>query len=189
MRKYKCLHQNIYKLGEYSIEPIRDQDKMNIRKWRNEQIHHLRQKQKLSKQKQKQYFKTIVSDLFNQEKPDQLLFSFLHREICVGYGGLVHINWEDKNAEVSFLMNTENIKSLEKYHWNIFLKLIDKIAFEELNLHKIFAYAYDVRPHLYDYLLENKYVLEARLKQHYFLNGKIFHDVVIHSKFNNLKKK
>lgn len=185
MRKYKCLHKNSYQIGEYSIVPIRDQDKLDIMKWRNEQIHHLRQKQKLSKEEQIIYFETVVSKLFDQEKPNQLLFSFMHNDQCLGYGGLVHISWEDQNAEISFLMDTKNIESLEKEHWIIFLKLIDLLAFDDLSLYKIFAYAYDVRPHLYECLLESNYTLEARLKEHYLLNGN-YYDVVIHSKFNHL---
>jgi len=186
MRKYKCLHKNCYQLGDYSIVPIRDEDKLDIRKWRNEQIDHLRQKQKLSIEGQTIYFETVVSKLFDQDRPSQLLFSYIYNNKCIGYGGLVHINWEDKNAEVSFLMDTNNIESLEKEHWVIFLKLIDMLAFDDLSLHKIFAYAYDVRPHLYQYLLENDYFLEARLKDHYFLNSS-YYDVVIHSKFNHIK--
>jgi hypothetical protein len=72
----------------------------------------------------------VVSKLFDQDRPSQLLFSYIYNNKCIGYGGLVHINWEDKNAEVSFLMDTNNIESLEKEHWVIFLKLIEcAIAF------------------------------------------------------------
>jgi hypothetical protein len=45
--------------------------------------------------------------LFEQQQPSQLLFSFLENDKCIGYGGLVHINWIDSNAEISFIMNTQ----------------------------------------------------------------------------------
>ncbi|GAK91039.1 putative ribosomal-protein-serine acetyltransferase [Nonlabens ulvanivorans] len=50
---------------------------MDIMKWRNEQMYHLRQAEKLTEQSQDSYFKNVVSKLFEQEKPNQLLFSFL----------------------------------------------------------------------------------------------------------------
>lgn len=103
--------------------------------------------------------------------------------MCVGYGGLVHINWLDKNAEVSFIMQT----SLEKEHfstiWSTYLTLIERVAFKDLELHKLYTYAFDLRPHLYEVLEKNDYFLDARLKDHCFFEGKA-KDVVIHSKIN-----
>lgn len=182
MRTYKCLSQKEYSLNSFKLVPIRNEDKLLLMKWRNEQMYHLRQTKKLTEEDQENYFNNVVNKLFERDKPEQLLFSFLENEICIGYGGLVHINWLDKNAEVSFLMNTENETSFENSHWTNFLKLIDEVAFLDLDFHKIFCYAYDVRPHLYKYLLENNYILEARLKEHYLFENK-YYDVVIHSKF------
>ena len=49
---------------------------------------------------------------------------------CIGYGGLVHINWIDKNAEISFVLNT-NLESNEfSFHWSNYLGLIEKVAFK-----------------------------------------------------------
>ncbi len=182
MQTYKSLSNNQFVLGEYTLLPLRSEDKFLIMKWRNEQMYHLRQTKLLTEEDQENYFNNIIKQLFTEEKPNQLLFSYLQKGTCIGYGGLVHINWLDKNAEVSFLMNTANEKEFESEHWTNFLKLIDKVAFNELNFTKIFCYAYDVRPHLYKHLLANNYLLEARLKNHYLLDDK-YYDVVIHSKF------
>ena len=117
--QYKCLTQNKFENGMYKIVPIRYEDRMAIMKWRNEQMFHLRQAEPLTKALQDNYFKNVVSKLFDQEKPSQILFSFLENGKCIGYGGLVHINWIDKNAEISFLMNTE----LEKLSFFFFITL------------------------------------------------------------------
>ncbi|WP_081694229.1 GNAT family N-acetyltransferase [Flavobacterium suncheonense] len=183
MREYKCLHTNIFKENTFHIEPIRDEDKYAILNIRNEQLYHLRQSEPLTAEKQEQYFATVVSALFETERPGQLLFSFFQDNQFVGYGGLVHINWVDKHAEISFIMKTE----LEKEHfagfWSNYLKLIEKVAFEELKFHKIFTYAFDLRPHLYPVLLESGFREEARLPEHCFFDGKYL-DVLIHSKIN-----
>lgn len=152
-------------------------------KWRNEQIYHLRQHKKITIEDQEKYFTNIVEPLFINDEPSQILFSFLEGNECIGYGGLVHINWIDKNAEISFIMNTELEKDNFEYYWKIYLKLIEEVAFNNLNIHKIFTYAFDLRQHLYSILEQSGFEEEARLKEHCFFEGKYL-DVVIHSKKN-----
>ena len=122
---------------------------MDILKWRNEQIYHLRQEKLLTEIDQENYFKNVVNKSFDQEKPNQLLFSLIKNDLCIGYGGLVHMNWNDKNAEISFIMDTKLEKKYFSTNWKIFLKLIEKVAFIELNFHKIFTFAIDLRPNLF----------------------------------------
>jgi RimJ/RimL family protein N-acetyltransferase len=183
MNSYKCLKSNLFSRNEYLLVPIRYEDRLEIMKWRNEQIYHLRQSRPLTIQDQDNYFNTIINQLFELEKPNQLLFSYLENDTCIGYGGLVHINWIDKNAEISFVMNTKLEKDMFKFHWGTFLQLLENIAFNELNFHKIFTYAFDLRPHLYEVLESNNYLKEAVLNEHCFFNKK-FIDVIIHSKKN-----
>jgi RimJ/RimL family protein N-acetyltransferase len=185
VRDYKCLSKQTYSLNEYQIVPIRDQDRYDIMQWRNEQIYHLRQSKPLDKESQDKYFDTVVTKLFEAERPDQILFSYLENGVCIGYGGLVHINWIDINAEISFVLNTSlEIKFVD--HWCSFLSLIEQVAFKELQFRKIFTYAFDLRPLLYIALEKSKFTKEAVLKNHtYFNNG--FIDVVIHSKLREHK--
>jgi|SRR5690554_1648294 len=181
-KEYKVLRNNEFSQNEYAIVPIRFEDRYDIMQWRNEQIYHLRQAEPLTKEAQDRYFKNIVSQLFDQDQPNQILFSYLKDGACIGYGGLVHINWIDKHAEISFIMKTELEKEEFKTHWGIYLDLIEQVAFPELKLHKIFTYAFDIRPHLYDVLEEKHYSQEAVLKEHCLFEGKYI-DVIIHSKF------
>jgi RimJ/RimL family protein N-acetyltransferase len=185
VRDYKCLSNQTYSLNEYQIVPIRDQDRYDIMQWRNEQIYHLRQSKPLDKESQDKYFDTIVTKLFEAERPDQILFSYLENGVCIGYGGLVHINWIDRNAEISFVLNTSlEINFVD--HWCIFLYLIEQVAFKELQFHKIFTYAFDLRPLLYIALEKSKFTKEAVLKNHSYFNNE-FIDVVVHSKLREHK--
>lgn len=181
--EYKALITNHFQYENFFLVPIRMEDRWCIMQWRNEQIYHLRQNKPLTKDNQEAYFANVVLKLFEQEQPNQILFSFLENDICIGYGGLVHINWIDKNAEISFIMNT--ILEKNRFHeiWTTYLKLIEEVAFNELGMHKIFTYAFDIRPHLYGVLLNANYIEEARLKEHCFFDSK-FIDVLIHSKIN-----
>lgn len=184
MNKYKVLDKQIFEFEEYKLVPIRFEDRFDIMKWRNEQIYHLRQDKPLNLESQNFYFENVISKLFEQDKPNQILFSFLKNDICIGYGGLVHINWVDKNAEISFLIDTSLEKLNFHEYWVNYLRLIGNVAFKYLSFHKIFTYAFDLRPHLYLALEECSFVEEARLKEHCFFDGK-FIDVLIHSKFND----
>lgn len=183
MSSYKALQKQVYKYQDYSLVPIRLEDRFDIMKWRNEQIYHLRQNILLTPEMQDNYFNNVIAKLFVQKQPEQILFSYLEDNKCIGYGGLVHINWIDKNAELSFIMNTELEKSEFGKHWSIFIKLIQEVAFTDLNFHKIFTYAFDLRPHLYDVLESNGFIREAVLKEHCCCNS-VYKNVVIHSMVN-----
>ena len=178
---YKVLNKKEFCNNNFKIIPIRYEDRWDIMQWRNEQIYHLRQSKPLIKEDQENYFKNIINKLFEEEQPSQLLFSYLENDICIGYGGLVHINWIDKNAEISFIIKTSLEKDYFSFHWSNYLKLIEKVAFEELKFHKIFTYAFDLRPQLYIVLENSNYKKEAILKEHCLFEGE-FKDVVIHSK-------
>nr|WP_314865790.1 GNAT family N-acetyltransferase [uncultured Flavobacterium sp.] len=183
MRKYKCLSKQEYTHGLFKLVPIRDQDKLLILKMRNEQIFHLRQAEELTIELQETYFKNVISLLFDQERPSQILFTLLENGEFIGYGGLVHINWIDRNAEVSFIMKTELEKDRFEHNWINYLTLLEKVAFKDLKFHKIFTYAFDLRHHLYPVLEASGFHEEARLKDHCYFDGKYL-DVVINSKIN-----
>lgn len=183
-REYRCLKQQTYHKDNFSITPLRDEDRFLIMQWRNEQLYHLRQQQPLTEETQEKYFNTVVAGLFDQEHPGQVLFSYLENGTCIGYGGLVHINWKDRYAEISFIMNTALEQDFFEQHWITFLSLLEQPAFNGMNLHKIFTYAFDLRPHLYRAVEKAGFIEEARLKEHCFFEGK-FIDVVIHSKIKN----
>ena len=182
-RRYKCLKTNSYTKDNFELIPIRNEDKFDIMNWRNQQIDILRQSKLLTKETQTIYFEKVVAAIFQEENPEQLLFSFLENGVLIGYGGLVHINWIDRNAEISFLINTELEKSAFDLYWGTYLSLLFKVAFDELKLHKIYTYAFDLRPQLYKVLLQKGFKEEARLKEHCFYKEKYI-DVLIHSKFN-----
>jgi len=185
-KKYCCLRNQEFSNGNYSIVPIRYQDRFDIMKWRNEQLYHLRQAKPLTKEDQENYFNHIIAGLFTNEKTPQLLFSYLDGDKCIGYGGLVHMNWIDKNAEISFVLNTALEKDTFDFHWTTYLELIEELAYSELQLHKLYVYAFDLRPHLYAVLEKNNFFKDAVLKEHCFFDNEYI-DVIIHSKLNDNK--
>lgn len=181
-RKYKCLDINNFKDGVYELVPIRDEDKYKIRIWRNEQIEILRQENLLSITDQENYFKNVVDQLFEKNQPNQILWSFLQDGKLIGYGGLVHIDWNKKEAEISFLTKTERNLDKEQFisDWNVYLNLVKRVARHFLQFKRIFTYAYDIRPHLYTALENSDFREIKRIKNGIIIN-KTEKDIVLHA--------
>ena len=80
MNSYKKLGKHTFRKGNYALVPLRMEDRYDIMRWRNEQLYHLRQQKPLTEPDQETYFSTVVAKLFQQDAPDQLLFSYLEGE-------------------------------------------------------------------------------------------------------------
>jgi hypothetical protein len=78
---YKILHQQKFSFQQFSLVPIRFEDRYKIMKWRNEQIYHLRQNKPITVQEQDSYFINVVSKLF--ERIDNKVW--LHPQLCILY--------------------------------------------------------------------------------------------------------
>src|SRR5208337_2902401 len=135
---YLCLKNDKYCRDDYCIVPLRFQDIMLIKKWRNDQISVLRQDRVLTDEDQDNYYQNIVLPAMAAVKPSIILFSYLVDGACIGYGGLTNIDWTSKKGEISFLLDSVRISDAERYRldFGVFLKLIERIAFEEVHLNR-----------------------------------------------------
>jgi len=177
-RVYQSVPFSSLKSGNFELVPIRDEDKYAIMQWRNEQINILRQNSILSIADQENYFKNVIDPLFIHKNPKQLIFSFLESGQLIG---LVHIDWEKKSAEVSFLTETCRNESAELFieDWITYLELIKLLADRYLNFKNIFTYAYDIRPNLYIALEKSGFKETQRIKNGIEINNEL-KDIVIH---------
>ncbi|MEI8364836.1 MAG: GNAT family N-acetyltransferase [Parachlamydiaceae bacterium] len=179
--EYACLPQHCFTDGRYQLVPLRYEDIMPIKEWRNEQIEVLRQKEPLTDAMQETYFHNVVLPLFKEAHPRQILFSLLLDGQCIGYGGIVHIDWATKEGEISFLVETRRAKNEALYEsdYAVFLQLIKHIASDFLNFHRIFTETYDVRPHHIAIIESSGFHFEKRLRDHVSKNGQVM-DSLIH---------
>jgi len=182
LKTYRPLPHPAYTYQDYRLTPIRYEDREAIRSWRNAQLQVLRQAAPLTAEQQDQYFQKVVLPLFEQEKPGQLLFSLLHREQLVAYGGLVHISWLDGRAEVSFLADPARVADAATYRQDFLahLRLLGQVAFDDLKLNRLFTETYDIRPAHVAILEEAGFRLEGRLRQHVRPTPDTFADSLMH---------
>lgn len=187
---YKVLNgKKDFSFKTISLRSIKTNDIELIRSWRNKQTKILRQKEMISRKTQEEYFRNHVWSSMNSSKPKQILLSIRKDKQTIGYGGFVNISWDDKRAEISFLVSDQiaNNKFLYKIIFTEFIYLIQNIAFNVLNFNRIYTETYDIRPLHISILENNKFKLEGRMKSHVMIDNKEV-DSLIHACLKNDEK-
>jgi RimJ/RimL family protein N-acetyltransferase len=177
---YKCLDRQEWVYEDYGLKVISPVEIETIRLWRNMQMDILRQAKTISKAEQEDYFSKYIWPEMDTDKPKNILLCFYYKDIFIGYGGLVHIAWEAKRAEISFLLNNQDKANLNLYgkHFMAFLKLIKNISFLDLRLEKIFTETYAIRPHHIELLESSGMVLEGVLRNHVLVGDKLVNSLM-----------
>jgi RimJ/RimL family protein N-acetyltransferase len=173
MRRYACLPEEPVGEGNFSLIPVQDAHIESIRGWRNEQIDVLRQTAPIEKDQQIAYFQKHIWPSMTVGEPKSVLFGYLENDQLIGYGGLVHIAWEHRRAEVSFLVNTPLARDVPAYdmRFAMFLKLLKQVAFFQIGLRKLCTETYEFRHNTIRVLEECDFMLEGRLRAHVLING------------------
>ena len=104
----------------------------------------------------------------NQTHPKQVLVRFCLSGKLIGYGGIVHLDWENLRGEVSFLLATERTSDPKSYceELNLFFTLIKKLGFCELGLNKLTTEAYTHRAFHVQAIEDAGFCREGILRQH-----------------------
>lgn len=175
------LKKTEFSYRDYSIVPLREQDILSIKDWRNAQLDVLRQKRELTNEDQEQYYHKIVQPTFTHPAPLQILFSYLLNGECIGYGGITNIDWDSKRVELSFLLDNNRVTDNEVYEkeFSIFITLIKQLVFDELQFNRIYTETYDIRSFHISILEKNGFVFEGRMRQHIMIDG-VFVDSLLH---------
>lgn len=183
--RYSCLDVAIVSQGDRSLIPIRHEDLLSIMHWRNSQLDVLRQSEPLTPEQQERYFQSVIAPSYTEMQPRQILFSYLQGQTLIGYGGLVHIAWEHKRAEVSFLAAPERASDPQVYaeDFSRYLVLLKQAAFHHLGFMRLHGETYDIRPHHISILESNGFQLEGRLKAHVWIDNKPV-DALMHGCLN-----
>jgi RimJ/RimL family protein N-acetyltransferase len=181
MNVYKCLIKNSFEdQASYKLVPIREEDLESIRLWRNAQMDVLRQRAFISAHEQHAYYHNIIWPTFVQQQPKQVLFSYLYRQTCIGYGGLTHLDWEAGRGEVSFLLNPQRVQNPTIYEQDFihFLNLLFQVAFEDLNLHRLFTETFAFREVHIQILEKCGFKQEGVLRDHIYKGGEWHHSLI-----------
>ena len=155
--------------GPYRYVGLRRAHVQALRVWRNEQMDVLRQKAPLAEGEQERWFSQVVEPAHRSPAPAFLLVSILDGDgRCIGYGGLTHIDWDHRRAEVSFLAASARARDAAVYARDLsaFLAFLERWAFDELGLRRLFAETYAFRTAHVALLEAAGFRLEGRLVAH-----------------------
>ena len=191
IKKYKVMPNPNIRIKSLNATAVQEKEIEKIRQWRNDQIVILRQKSLISENQQIDYFKNTIWPQMDEDYPNEILLSIFKNGIFVAYGGLVHISWKDKRAEVSFVADSE-IAANQKIYINLFteyLSLIKYFAFSQLGLNRIFTETYDIRPNHIMTLENSGFMKEGIMKSHIIINGvrtnSLIHGILREDYFEN----
>ena len=145
--KYSFLKFNDYSFENYTLLPLRYEDISKIKKWRNDQISVLRQNKILTDADQENYYQELMKKSFFNPKPNEILFSFLLDDTCIGYGGMVYVDWDKKTAEISLITETKraNLNEIYQNDFTAFTTILFRISFSELLFNKLTTETYGIR--------------------------------------------
>lgn len=170
--------------------PLQKKHIFLLQKWRNEQTDILRQKKKLTNKEQVRWFESLQKD------KTQKLFAIYEKNNSqkqfIGYCGLTHIDYDNKKAEVSFLVDTKRVQNNKIYKQDMInaLTFLTNYAFKVLKFNKLFTETYEFRTKHIKILEGFGLKKEGILKSHILLKKK-YYNSVIHSilaeEYNSIK--
>lgn len=185
MIAYRCMPRAVLRHGPVFVTAVQPGHIESIRQWRNAQMNVLRQAAEITSEQQKSYFEKNIWPATDDDQPDNILLSYLEKERLIGYGGLVHIAWAHRRAEISFLMDPEIAADIDRYaeYFSRFLQLIKTLAFNDLELERIFTETYAMRRSHIAVLEASGFIREGVLKHHAIIDAQPV-DSIIHGCLN-----
>jgi len=176
--------------GELSLRAVAPCDIEAIRRWRNSQMDVLRQTAFISTEAQRCYFEEYVWPEKGSRYPRQILLAIDLGGRLIGYGGLVHIAWQHKRAELSFLLepSLENKSAVRASLFLRFLRLVRILAFADLKLSRLWTETYAHRTEHISTLEASGFQLEGCLREHVIIDGKPLDSLLHGLSLNKWKK-
>ena len=154
-------------LEEIDLSKLKELRNMsNVRK-------HTREYKLLSMINQKEWFKS----LFLENPPKNIMFTVLNKsKLSVGICGLTYIDWKNRNAEISIILD-EAKKNLLKESREV-IKIITDYGFDELGLHRIWAEIFEIAPERIKLFEKMNFKKEGKLRDNLWRNGKWYNSFI-----------
>jgi RimJ/RimL family protein N-acetyltransferase len=178
---YKALSSERYSELHLEFASIQPSEIECIRVWRNSQLGILRQNSEISPKEQKHYFRKEVFSECSKSHPRQILLSIRDSGRLVGYTALVHIDWSNQRAELSFLLDPQIEEGTARFLmiFGASVRLLKRLAFSELGLNRLTTETFAGRHTVVEALESQGFLEEGKLREHVLIEG-LFEDSQIH---------
>jgi RimJ/RimL family protein N-acetyltransferase len=166
---------------QLKFDSLEQPDLAQIKKWRNEQQSICRYWKPLTDDNQEDWYFT-----YSDKDAKEVIFAIRYTlddgsDVLIGYTGLVYIDWLNRRAEYSILVDLNNHSNYDE----IFQKTTDFIVdygFNSLNLNKITTETFSHRTHQIELLEKYGFERQGVLKDHIYKDGKYW-DSHLHAIF------
>jgi RimJ/RimL family protein N-acetyltransferase len=135
---------------------------------RNKHIKYLRQKWMLSEREQEEWF---IND--SQKHGLWYVWENNYYELC-GVFGLTYIDWQSRKAELSFITK----EYVNESSGQMVLEAL-KIAFNELNMNKVWVEIYEFDQVKWDLLVRLGFSQDGILRENYYWDGKWYSSIIL----------
>jgi len=181
--RYRCMPRPMIENETMRLETIQPEHIERVRLWRNMQMNVLRQAEILTQKQQHAYFSRHVWPLLECSQPRNILLSCTVSGELVGYAALVHMNWRDQRAELSFLLDPglSGDESVYARFFAAYLSLVSELAFEDLGLNRLFTETYAFRSAHIAVLEASGFLHEGLMREHCSIEGRMV-DSVLHGR-------
>ena len=178
--RYVCMPRPMIVEGALSIEAVQPEHIERIRQWRNAQMDVLRQNSYISPEQQEAYYAEHIWPETSAPHPRNLLLAYKDEGRLVGYGGLVHIAWEHRRAEVSFLMDSvlATAGRVTERYFRAYLSLVKILAFQDLGMHRLCTETYAFRSMHLAILEASGFQCEGVLRDHVCIAGRSVNSII-----------
>jgi RimJ/RimL family protein N-acetyltransferase len=180
---YNCMPRHYLSQEDLSVIPVQPCHIEKIRQWRNDQMDVLRQSKYITEDQQIHYFNKHIWPDMKSDHPKNILLACYNKQKFFGYGGLVHISWENRRAEISFLLETKITMQPDKYahYFFAFLIIVKRLAFSDLCFERLHTETYSSRDAVISILENSGFIREGELRSHVIINGK-HHNSILHGR-------
>ncbi|MEX6504816.1 GNAT family N-acetyltransferase [Jiella sp. M17.18] len=171
---YRIMPRPVLCDGPLVLRAVDPPDIEPIRLWRNAQMDVLRQDAPIPPDGQRAYFAAQIWPQKPSLTPSTILLAIERDGVLIGYGGLVHVSWPDRRAEISFLLDPqiEADPGSRAEAFSTFLRLIRGLAFDDLSLNRIFTETYATRKAHIVTLESSGMIFEGRMIEHVVVDGR-----------------
>jgi hypothetical protein len=180
MNQYKILPSQSIVCGEIELSAVQVDEIEKIRQWRNQQSNVLRQSKEISREDQVRYFENRVWQDLESSTPSQILLSIYKNGVHIGYGGLVHISWENFRGEISFLLDTSLVDEPDIYSkvFHNFLEAIENLSRDSLKMHRLHLETYSFRCKHLNIIEARGFTNEGTLIDHNFIDDRWINSIL-----------
>lgn len=157
-----------------NLRALEREDLEKLRDWRNSPCvrAYTREYRLLNMENQHQWFESLVNDRNN------IMFGIAIKDgSLIGVCGLTHIDWKNRNAEVSIYLGEQKWQT--KGYASDSLNTLIHYAFLELGLHRIYAVIFGYNNDSIKFFEKNGFKFDGRHREARYWNGE-YHDELVY---------